>query len=281
MSRTLGLRVLTGLLASLLALAVVAAPAQAGPRPPDPERANPPASARPRTSAASPDAAPAVIDSDLYAYAQTPSFRTYFVVAGHLKLKLKSGTTNRYSGTFVDYVGNKSSKATANTINPAAPKLSFTSKNGKFLFQLDANFGGTFYSGTGLTVPATLKTPAGQVSVAAQPHAVRSATYDVVLSERSGPVSNPFEYVGTLTLVYDANSRISGGQITVTDSKGRNVTHSLRNSGFYSSTYFYTVAQVNKTYFGLTATVTGTSFSGFGFAGGGSTTSQWIVNGTA
>ena len=82
-------------------------------------------------------------------------------------------------------------------------------------------------------------------------------------------------------MAYDANSRVSGGQVTVTNAKGKNVTHGLKSSGYYGSTYFYTVAQVDKTYFGLTATVTGTSISGYGFAAAGAKTSQWVLSGTA
>ena len=84
-----------------------------------------------------------------------------------------------------------------------------------------------------------------------------TASYSIVLTERSGLVTDPIEYVGTLTLARDANGRISGGQVTVTNAKGKVVTHALKSSGYSSSGYFYTVAQVDKTYFGLNATISG------------------------
>ena len=51
----------------------------------------------------------------------TPKSRTYFVLAGHLKLALKPGSTTKYVGSFVDYVGNKSYKASADAATPRRP----------------------------------------------------------------------------------------------------------------------------------------------------------------
>ncbi len=271
-------RVLSLVLAGLLAALLVPAPAQAGPRPPDPERvqATGRASAGPTAKVA-----PATVDSDVYAYATTPSARIYFVVAGHLKLQLKSGSTTRYGGSFVDYVGNKSYKASADATNATAPTLKLESRNGKFAFRLDQNLASTFYSGRATSRPSKLKVPTDQVYLGASAHVVRSVSYAIVLTERSGGINNPLEYTGTLTLAYDANGRVSGGQVTVTNSKGKNVTHALRSSGYFSTSYFYTVAQVDKKFFGLTATVTGTSVNGFGFAADGSKTSQWVLSGSA
>ena len=125
-------------LAALLAVFLVGTPASAGPRPSDPEVRQPAARATERSAAR---VAPAVVDSDVYVYAVTPKSRLYFVVAGHLKLTLKSGSTTKYGGSFVDYVGNKSYKASADAGDAAAPVLKLEGKNGKFSFQLDQYFG--------------------------------------------------------------------------------------------------------------------------------------------
>ena len=45
--------------------------------------------------------------------------------------------------------------------------------------------------------------------------------------------NDPFEYTGSLTMVYDGNYRISGGQISVTNRKGKVVTRSLTQSGYF------------------------------------------------
>ena len=278
MSRFFGRRVLVALLPALLAAGLVATPAQASPRSPDPEL--PVVVAPGPVTAGSARKAPATIDSDVDASVTSPSFRAYFVVAGRLKLQLKSGSTTKYTGSLVDYVGNKSYSASADATNPTAPKLKLKSKNGSFEFVMTSSFGSTFYSGTGTKIPAKLKVDADQVYIGATTHSARSASYAITLTERSGPINNPFEYVGTLTLVYDANYRISGGSVTVSNSKGKNVTHSLSSSGNSSSGYFYTVAKVDGTSMGLTGTVSGTSLTGYAFGGSGSKTSQWVLNGT-
>lgn len=225
---------------------------------------------------------PSTIDSDIYAYTVgSTSSRTYFAAAGRLKLALTSGSTTQYKGSFVDYVGNKSYKASADAGDANAPTLKLESKNGKFSFRLTNAFGSSFYNGTALSRPSKLKVPTSSVYLAGATHATRTATYSVLLTERSGAINNPVEYAGSLTMAYDAFGRISGGQITVGNSKGKNVTHALSASGYYSSVFFYTVAKVDKRYFGLSGTVTGTSFDGTGFAADGSKTSQWVFEGTA
>ena len=112
-------------------------------------------------------------------------------------------------------------------------------------------------------------------------HKTSSRSYGITLTERSGAINDPFEYVGTLTLVYDANGRISGGSVTVSNSKGKNVTHSLTSSGYSSSAYFYTVAKIDKTYFGINATISGSFVNGYAFGASGSKTTQWLLSGTA
>lgn len=280
MSRFLSL-VLTGLLAVLL----VGAPAQASPRSPDPERVQPAARVdagpRPGDSVAR-RAIPMAIDSDVYVYTATPTSRTYFVVTGRLKLKLRDGSTTAYRGTFVDYVGMRSYKASADASDAAAPTLKLETRNGKFTFRTGASLGSSFYSGTATARPAALEVPTNQVFLNASSHAVHSASYDIVLSQRTGVINHPIEHTGTMTIVYDANNRISGGQVTVSNRKGKNVTHTLSNSGYYSTAgYLYTVAKIDTTYFGITATVSGTTFNGFGFAGSGASTTQWVISGTA
>lgn len=271
-------RLVSLVLAGLPAAFLVAAPAQAGPRSPDPELAQTATRAVPRSAAT---VLPAAIDSDVYAYTSTPSFRLYFVVAGHLRLALKSGSSTQYAGSFVDYVGNTATRASADASNAAAPVLRLEGKNGKFTFRMDPNFGSAFYGGAATSKPSQLKVALTQIFFGATSHSIRTASYAMTLSERSGRISSPVEYTGTLTIAYDANGRISGGQVTVTGSKGTNVTHALKSSGYYSSGYFYTVAQVDKKYFGLTGTVLGTSIDGYGFAADGSRTTQWVLSGTA
>ena len=271
-------RFISLVLGGLLAVLLVGAPAQAGPRSPDPEVVQPPARSATRAAA---KVAPAAVDSDVYVYANTPTFRLYFVVTGHLRLRLKSGSTTKYDGSFVDYVGNKSYKASADASDAGAPTLKLESKNGKFAFAMDSSFGTSFYGGSATSKPSKLKTPLSSIHFGASAHVTKTASYSIVLSERSGGINNPIEYAGALTIAYDANGRISGGQVTVTDSKGKNVTHALKSSGYYGSGYFYTVAQVDKKYFGLTGTVTGTSVNGYGFLADGSKTTQWVLSGTA
>lgn len=272
MSRSLGL-----VLAAVLALLLVGTPASAAPPRPDPEVAQ--SASRPAARSAA--KAPASVDSDVMAYALTAKGRSYFVLSGHLRLALKSGSTTKYKGSLVDYTGNTSYKASADAGDPTAPVLKLEGKNGKFSFQLDQYFGGSSYSGQALTKPAKLKVPPTEVGFSAGAHVTKTASYSIVLTERAGAINNPIEYLGTLTMAYDANGRISGGQVTVTSAKGKNVTHALKSSGYYNATYFYTVAQVDKKYFGLSATVSGTGVNGFGFAVDGSRTSQWVLSGTA
>lgn len=274
-----------GALAALVSLGLAVGPAQAAPRTPDPElalsHAAPHSERRVSTADAAP-ALPATVDSDVYAYALSPTSKIYFVVAGHLTLHLRKGSTTAYGGTFVDYVGNKSAKASADASRAEHPVLKIKATNGRFRFTLDQTFGGSFYSGTATTVPSALKVRPDKVFFAAATHSLTSVTKKIVLSERSGPVANPFEYAGTLTMVYDANGRISGGSVTVTNAKGKSVTHALKGSGFVSTGYFYTLAKVDKTTFGLGASsADGTTFSGFGFRVGNAKTSQWVLSATA
>ena len=279
MSRSTRFRVipglLAGLLASLLAFCLAAAPVQASPRPPDPELAQPQTARPPSRSSGSERSLASTIDSDVFAYAQTPNLSSYFVVAGHLQLQLTSGSTTKYKGTLVDYVGNKSYDASADATDPDAPTLKFKSKNGTFRFAMSSSF----TSGTGLSVPSKLKQPAERVYLYASTHSTRSASYSIRLTERTGAISSPYEYNGTLTVVYDNNYRISGGQITVTNGKGKIVTNALKNSGFHGTSNFYTVAKVDKKYFGLSGTLDGGDLLGFGFLTAGSKTSQWSLVG--
>lgn len=277
MSRFLARRLTIALLGAVLAVGLVA-PAQAEPRSTDPELVQ---RADTHERATASGRAPATIDSDVYAYAISPGSGVYFVIAGRLKLQLKSGSTTKYKGSLIDYTGNKSYDASADATNPAAPKLKLKTKNGTFELTATSSFGTTFYSATGTKVPSKLHVAASTVYFGATSHSTSSRSYGIRLTERSGPINDPFEYVGTLTLVYDANNRISGGSVTVSNSKGKNVTHSLTNSGLSSSGSFYTVARIDKTYFGLSGTIAGTSLNGYAFGGGGSKTTQWILSGTA
>ena len=271
--------VLAVLLAPLAALALLQAPAQAAPRSPDPERVVVPAAPAQRTAAAA--KAPASIDSDVYAYTVSPTGRTYFAAAGHLRLKPKGGSTTRYSGSFVDYSGGRTTKAGADTTKPDAPTISIKTKNGSFAFRGDVNFGSPgFWSAQGTKVPKGLK--AKDVYLTAVAHSLRTSTYQVVFSERVGPVARPLEYSGTMTIAYDANNRVSGGQVTVTNGRGKVVTNAIRSSGYVdASSYFYTVVKVDKTTMAVNGTVSGTSFTGFASSGSGSKTAQWVVTGTA
>jgi hypothetical protein len=280
MSFLVGRRAVTALLGAVLTVGLVAGPAQAGPRSPDPELVQPAAAPGP-ASAPSSQRAAASIDSDVYAYAASPTSRIYFVVAGRLKLQLKSGSTTTYKGSLIDYTGNKSYDASADATNPNAPKIKLKTKNGTFEFVSTSSFGSAFYSATGTRVPSKLKVEASSVTFGASTHTAASRSYSITLTERSGAINNPFEYVGTLTLVYDANGRISGGSVTVSNSKGKNVTRSLTNSGYSSSSYFYTVAKIDNTYFGITATVDGSFLTGYAFGANGSKTTQWLLSGTA
>lgn len=263
-------------LAVLLTAFLVGSPAQASPRSPDPEVVQHAAPASTRSTAR---AIPAAVDSDVYVSASTATGHAYFVVAGHLTLRLRSGSATAYQGSLVDYVGNKAYRASADATDAGAPMLKLEGKNGKFTFRLDAGFGGSVYTGTATSKPSKLKVPLSTIFFVGSAHSVRTASYDIVLTERSGSINNPVEYAGTLTMAYDANNRISGGQVTVTSSKGKTVTHALKSSGFWSSGYFYTLAQVDKKYFGLSATTTGTIISGFAFAADGSRTTQWVLSG--
>jgi hypothetical protein len=84
-----------------------------------------------------------------------------------------------------------------------------------------------------------------------------------------------------MTIVYDANNRISGGAMTVGDAAGRQVTTQLTDSGYFSTSYLYTTATVVKTKFGIAGTFSGTSWSGNAFAPDGEgSLSQWVISGT-
>ena len=270
--------VLAVLLAPVAALSLLPVSAQAAPRSPDPERVVVPAAPTHRTTAAA--TAPATVDSDLYAYLTSPKGRTYFVVAGHLRLTLKAGST-RYVGSFTDYAGGKTTKASADASKPDAPTVSLKARSGSFTFRGDSSFGGGFWSAPATKVPKKIGFKAADLALVASTHSLRTSTYQVVFSERVGPVGKPFEYVGSLTLAYDANNRVSGGQTTVTDGKGRTVSRAITSSGYVSpGSYFYTVVKLDKTTMGVSATFSGTSFSGFGFSGSGASTRQWVLSGT-
>ena len=273
MSRPLSL-----VLAALLAVFLVGAPASAAPRPPDPEVV------RPAPRPVAPSAArviPASIDSDVYVSAGSPTGRSYFVVAGRLRLKLKSGSTTAYKGSLVDHSGQKSYKASADASDPSAPVVKLEGRNGKFTFTSTSQLGGTFYSGVATSKPKKLKVPLARVGLVGQPHSSQTASYSFVLSERTGAVNNPTEYVGVLSMVYDANGRVSGGLATVSNSKGKAVTHALTNGGYSSASYFYIVAKLDKEHFGMTATRTGSLISGYAFLADGARTSQWLLSGSA
>ena len=226
-------------------------------------------------------AAPASVDADVYAALTSPSLRTYFVAAGHLKLRLKSGSTTRYSGSFTDYAGQRTTSASADASKPDAPTLSITTTNGSFTFRTDASFGSDLWGGTATKVPKKFGFRAGDLTLAATKHSLRTVTYQVALTERFGPVARPFEYTGSMTLAYDGNNRVSGGAVTVVDGKGRTVTNAVRSTGYLSpGGYFYTVVKVDKTTMGISATVTGSTLNGYAVSGSGSRTAVWVVSGT-
>ena len=193
---------------------------------------------------------------------------------------LKPGSTTQYTGYLVDYSGNKPYPASADISNATNPTLTINSKNGGFTFTMDSYFGTSYYSGTGAKIPTKLGLPAKQVHVSASPHSATSANYTIILTQRIGPVTAQFEMVGSITLVRDANNRISGGLVTVVNSKGQQVSAPLTGSGYYSSSYLYTAAKINGKYFGLAATFSGASFSGNAFTGSGANMSQWVWSGT-
>ena len=233
------------------------------------------------TAPVTPHAFPSSINSDVYAYAVTANSRTFFAIAGRLFLHLKSGSTNRYTGNFVDYRGDKSYAASANASNAAHPQIYMDTANGHFSFLLDSNFGSSFYSGTGRVVPSAFGRPASSVYFSASNHVLNSATYNIILSKRTGPLAKKLEYTGTITFHYDANSRISGGSVTVTNASGQEVTTQLKDSGYYSTSYLYTVATIVKTKFGISGTFSGTSWSGNAFASDGNgSLSQWVISGS-
>ncbi len=96
-----------------------------------------------------------------------------------------------------------------------------------------------------------------------------------------GPLAKKLEYTGTITFHYDANSRISGGSVTVTNASGQEVTTQLKDSGYYSTSYLYTVATIVKTKVGIAGQFSGTSWSGNAFApDGNGSLSQWVISGS-
>lgn len=225
-------------------------------------------------------ALPATIDSDIYAYTVSPNFRTYFCETGRLQLHLAPHSTTRYVGTFLDYDGLRAYPAVAVATDPNAPVLAITGFNGTFIFKGDSNFGSSFFSGTGLRRPPGFPA-AGNIFLSGAAHAVHTATYSFVLTERVGHLALPdFEYTGTMTIQYDANNRISGGTTTDTDSRGRVHFGRLAFSGYYSTSYLYCEATVNGIPFGISATFSGTSFSGNAVSGTGANTRIWVISGS-
>jgi hypothetical protein len=266
------------LLASLSAFWLVPGAAQAVPRSPDPERVVVPATPTARVAAK----APATIDSDVYASVASSTSRNYFVTAGHLKLRLKGGSSTKYTGTYTDHSGGKTTKASASTADPDAPTVTIKTSNGNFTFRGTATFGGGFYTATATKVPKKIGFKASALSLVGATHSLKTATYQVVLTERVGPVAKPFEHTGSLTLAYDANNRVSGGAFTVVNGKGKTVTNAIKSSGYVSpGSYFYTVVKADKTTIGISATFSGASFTGFGVSGSGAKTAQWVVTGTS
>ena len=177
MSLHLGRRAATALLGAVLTVGLVAGPAQAGPRSPDPELTQQTAAAG-RATAPSSQRAAASIDSDVYAYASSPTFRLYFVLAGRLRLQLKSGSTTKYKGSFIDYTGNKSYEASADATDPAAPTIKLKSKNGTFeVVSHQRVRRRPSSSATGTKVPSKLKVEAARwSSVPPRTRRARAAT---------------------------------------------------------------------------------------------------------
>lgn len=222
---------------------------------------------------------PSAIDSDVYATAISPNFKTYFCLAGRLQLHLKSGSTTHYAGTFLDYDGHGTYAASANTTNAAAPILVITGLSGSYLFKGDSNFGGSFYSAAATKAPASLSR-FGSINFSAATHAENAATYKFILTERTGlPAAPDFEYTGEVTITYDANSRVSGGTTSNTDSHGHAHVGKVFTSGYYSSSYLYFGASINGIPFSLFGTFSGTSFSGYGSSGTGANTRLWVLSG--
>lgn len=227
---------------------------------------------------------PATIDSDAYVYATSPQFRTYFCAAGRLQLHLAPGSTTRYVGTFLDYVGLRPRPAFANVTNATNPVIAIFTTNGLFAFQGDAYFGSGFYSGTSTVVPPAFRkytTGTNKLYFSATTHASNVASFNFILSERIGPPAVPdFEYTGTITIQYDANNRVSGGTTMDTDSHGRVHYGKLVSSGYYSSSYLYLHATINGIPLGISGTFSGASWSGYAFSGIGANARSWVISGT-
>ena len=267
-ARRIGFTAFIGLLFSLM-IAVV--PAYAA----DPETHRSPTADAP----AKPASLPASIDSDVYAYTISPNFRTFFVASGHLVLTLNG---NVYKGFFTDYSGAKSYSASATT-DPTAPVLTLTTKNGKFVFQMDSYFGTGFYSGTTTSMPKKLGavTDTNKAYFSASAHHTTTISYNVIFSQRIGKIiDSNNEMTGTLTITYDTNNRISGGAATVLNSKGAPVTAQITNTGYFSSSYLYMAAKLNGKYFGISGTFSGSSVSGNAFSGSGADMSLWVWSGS-
>lgn len=223
---------------------------------------------------------PAAIDSDVYAYAVSPNFRTYFCLTGRLQLHLKSGSTTHYVGTLLDYDGHITRAAFANVTNASAPVLAVTGSAGSFTFTGDSNFGGSFYTGTASRKPESLSR-FGTISLSASAHVEHAATYSFTLTERTGlPAAPDFEYTGLLTVTSDANDRVSGGTTSNTDSRGHAHVGRIFASGYYSTSYLYFGATINGIPFSLFGTFSGSSFSGYGSSGTGANTRLWVLSGT-
>ncbi len=223
-------------------------------------------------------ALPATVDSDVYGYVVSPNFRTDFVFAGRLQLKLNANSTTAYSGSFFDYDAQKPYPATVDASNASAPKLTVATRNGTFTIGLDTNFGTSFYSGTATQVPAALAS-AGPAYFSATAHASTNVVYNVVLTQRVGLFTNPFEIAGLMFIQYDANNRVSGGITYYMDFAG-NVYYGHIGTGYFSTSYLYMKAKFGPTTFGVAGTFSGTGWSGNAFSGSGDTQRIWVVSGT-
>ena len=113
-------RFLSLALAALLAALLAGSPVSASPRPPALEVPQPAACGG--RASRGPGRAAATIDSDVYVYAGSPTGGIYFVVTGRLRLQLKAGSTTSYKGSLVDYTGQKSYKASADTRRRLGPR---------------------------------------------------------------------------------------------------------------------------------------------------------------
>ena len=155
---------------------------------------------------------PTQIDSDVLissAGSQSPWYSQ--LSEGWLHLQLVAGSSTRYKGTFTDNFDKSTAfPASADVSNASAPVLTVQTHAGKFVFQMESDFGNsTYVNATTTSFPPRLGQDAS-VSIDAFPHHAHVITYNLQLNNQIGFLGAKAYQTGLIvTLIEDGQGYIT------------------------------------------------------------------------